>query len=117
MIARCHRVTDKNYCRYGARGISVCQRWRQSFQAFFDDMGQRPSDEHSIERANNDGNYEPSNCYWATIYEQNNNRRSNVLIEYNGRTQSIKRWCDELGISYHMTRQRICRRGWSAERA
>lgn len=66
MIQRCHNEKNPGYYKYGARGISVCARWRASFEMFFRDMGDRPSHEHSIERTNNDGNYEPGNCVWAS---------------------------------------------------
>lgn len=74
MIGRCHRADHPSFKDYGARGISVCERWRGSFEAFADDMGPRP-DGLSIERKDNDGNYEPSNCKWATAAEQSANRR------------------------------------------
>ena len=75
MKRRCHSPACADFKYYGARGISVCDRWRASFEAFIADMGKRPSDKHSIERVNNDGNYEPSNCVWATVAEQAKNRR------------------------------------------
>lgn len=77
MKARCHRPSDPRFSYYGGRGISVCDRWREDFAAFFADMGPRPSSKHSIDRINNDGNYEPGNCRWATQKEQMNNTRRN----------------------------------------
>lgn len=75
MRKRCHDEGSKDFSRYGGRGIQVCERWRDSFDNFFADMGKRPSDKHSIDRINNDGNYEPSNCRWATRSEQRSNQR------------------------------------------
>jgi hypothetical protein len=80
MRNRCQNPNNYAYKNYGGRGIQVCSRW-ESFQAFYDDMGTRPSRGHSIDRINNDGNYEPDNCRWATWKEQQNNRRNNVLGE------------------------------------
>lgn len=75
MRARCHNDFCKDWLNYGGRGITVCDRWRYSYIAFLYDMGRRPSDAYSIDRINNDGNYEPSNCRWATRTEQNRNTR------------------------------------------
>jgi hypothetical protein len=75
MNKRCYNQNDPRFKWYGARGISVCDRWRNNFVAFFEDMGPRPSPKHSIDRENNDGNYEPGNCRWATAKQQQNNRR------------------------------------------
>lgn len=75
MKARCKNPNNKDFEYYGARGISVCDKWANSFSAFINDMGRRPSDKHSIDRINNDGNYEPSNCRWATHSQQMKNRR------------------------------------------
>lgn len=75
MIDRCERVSNKQFRDWGGRGIKVCPRWRESFAAFLADMGRKPSPDHSIDRINNDGNYEPGNCRWATRLEQNRNKR------------------------------------------
>lgn len=85
MIQRCENPKDKGYRNYGGRGIRVCDRWH-SFINFIADMGNRPSDKHQLDRKNNDGNYEPSNCRWATKLENNANTRRNVFLTVNGET-------------------------------
>lgn len=99
MIARCSNENNCKYEYYGARGITVCQRWQESFENFYADMGARPSKDHSIERKENDGNYCPENCEWATHVEQCNNRRSNRLLTYNDKTLNVTQWAKELGTS------------------
>lgn len=73
--SRCYREKDRKFPDYGGRGIKMCDEWRNSFDAFYRDMGNRPSPNHSLDRQDNDGNYDPGNCRWATPSEQNQNRR------------------------------------------
>ncbi len=96
------RCTDKRarcYVNYGGRGIAVCDRWRDSFENFLEDMGARPSPSHSLDRIDVNGNYRPENCRWATVDEQNANRRSTVMATFRGETRSIIEWSQILGIN------------------
>ena len=100
MLDRCYNANKPGYKDYGGRGISVCDRWKHSFNDFLSDMGLRPSSKHSLDRfPNNDGNYEPSNCRWATKPEQQANTTRNVIISYNGKSMNIKEWSNETGIA------------------
>ena len=94
---RCYNKNHASYKNYGARGITVCDRWLSSFPTFLSDMGIRPSNELSIDRNNVDGNYETSNCRWATKLEQANNKRNTVRITINGETKTLQEWCRERG--------------------
>jgi hypothetical protein len=116
MISRCGRKTYLRYADYGGRGISVCPRWKglQGFENFLKDMGNRPTKDHSIERRNNDGNYEPSNCIWATRDDQGKNKRNNVVPTFRGVTKIVAEWSRETGIKEGTICYRI-RKGWSAE--
>ena len=87
--SRCYREKDIKYPLYGGRGIKMCDTWRSSFEAFFSDMGQRPSPKHSLDRVNSNGDYEPGNCRWATIGQQNNNRSSNRHVLVNGKRLTV----------------------------
>lgn len=111
---RCYDTKFKHYDSYGGRGISVCDRWLESFENFLEDMGERPSNQHSIERRNNDGNYCKENCYWATKKEQGNNRRSNRLIEYNNEKLTIIEFSEKYNISTWIILQRL-NKGWNIE--
>ena len=97
MIMRCNNKNDASFHKYGARGITVCDRWRKSFSAFYADMGERPAG-HSIERIDNDGPYSPENCRWATPKEQAANRRNEKPITHNGMTMSLRQWAIKVGI-------------------
>lgn len=106
MIGRCHCPGKSGYCKYGARGIYVCQRWRDSFPDFLADMGPRPSIVHSIERNDNNGPYSPENCRWATSYEQRRNTRRTVLITINGVTKIVSDWAKELKMKPNTIKKR-----------
>lgn len=100
MIQRCTNENSDSYPRYGGRGIKVCDRWLNSFEAFFEDMGPRPSKKHSIDRyPNNDGDYGPFNCRWATTKEQFRNFRKNRWLECGGVKMIMKDWADKWSIT------------------
>jgi hypothetical protein len=112
---RCYDQSSCEYPNYGGRGIVMCSRWRESFAAFRDDMGYPPP-KHSIERIDNGGNYEPSNCKWATMAEQSRNKRNNHQITHNGETLVIRDWSLRLGGNRSLVARRLML-GWSIERA
>ena len=117
MKTRCSLKEDKHYADYGGRGISVCQEWQQSYELFRDwalENGYR--DDLSIDRINNDGNYCPENCRWATLSQQSRNRRSNVYYELHGRRLTVSDWAEQSGIKAKTIRERL-RRGWELEKA
>lgn len=116
IINRCHRPCHGSYKNYGARGIVVCDRWRASVKDFIADMGLSPSPKHSIERIDNDGNYEPGNCRWATKIEQCRNVRSNRLFEWNGKTMCAAEIAESVGLKYSTLHTRL-ERGWPIEEA
>lgn len=97
MKNRCLNPNAENYAYYGGRGIVVCKKWIDSFQAFYDDMGPRPSTNHSIERRDNSGNYEPENCYWATCQEQARNRRPKTPAGKGTVEQYVQSWNTYVG--------------------
>jgi hypothetical protein len=117
MIQRCHNAGNPSFSNYGGRGITVCERWRNSFEDFLADMGPRPTVKHSIERQKNDVGYEPGNCTWATRREQNRNTRQNVMLTINGRTQCRSAWAEETGVPANAIRDRMEKLGWDVERA
>lgn len=121
--SRCLRPDDPHFQDYGGRGISICDRWlngeygRTGFECFLADVGPRPSRGHSIDRIDNDGNYEPGNCRWATPTQQARNRRSNIYVTVGGATMSLPDACERLGLHYPFILSRMARKGWTFERA
>ena len=113
MIERCTKPTSRDWKDYGGRGIKVCERWLK-FENFLVDMGEQPEGLTLDRFPNNDGNYEPDNCRWATRKQQANNRRSNVLLTFRGTTKSIAEWAAALGITYGAIYTRL-RRGLPIE--
>jgi hypothetical protein len=116
MIQRCEREEHQHYHRYGGRGIKVCERWRHDFDAFRSDMGERPSRAYSIDRIDNDGDYEPGNCRWATRKEQGTNRSATRHLTHQGRTGTIDEWAERSGVSRTAIHCRL-QRGWTVEEA
>ena len=114
MIARCHIKSATGYANYGGRGIIVCERWRASFADFMNDMGVCP-DEHSLERKNVDGNYEPGNCIWVTMACQSRNKRGNRRVAYAGNVPLVDAIKDS-SLDYDAVRARL-NRGWDEESA
>ena len=114
MQNRCNNPASADWPRYGGRGIKVCQEWNDLHQ-FLIDMG-HPPEGMTIERIDNDGNYEPGNCRWATRAEQNDNTCRNAFVTWQGRTQTIKEWAKELDMEPRRISERL-KRGWSVERA
>ena len=115
MLIRCsEKSKGKTRKNYFLRGINVCDKWK-NFESFYEDMGE-PSLNYSIERINNNGNYEPGNCKWATSKEQGNNTSANKKIEFNGQIKNISQWAELLNIKPNTLTYRL-KRGWSIERA
>jgi len=106
MIQRCYNPKNNSYPRYGGRGISVCQRWLESYENFIEDMGLPPKGA-SIERIDNDGDYCPENCKWADHYEQANNKRNNHFIEYQGRKYSVGEFCRKFRVHDSELRRKV----------
>ena len=116
MRKRCCSPNNASYASYGGRGIRVCDEWMTSFENFFRDLGPRPGPGYSLERIDVNGNYEPTNCKWATIAEQNRNRRDNLIIEFDGRRQTLSLWAAETGIGRATISWRL-KNGWDVDRA
>lgn len=115
MIQRCTNPNDPNFEKYGGRGISVCERW-MAFENFILDMGVAPEG-LTIDRKDNNGNYEPANCHWVDRRAQANNRRSNRLISHNGVTQTLSQWARERGIKVSTLGMRLNQYKWPVAKA
>ena len=115
MLERCLNSKKKNYLDYGGRGITVCDRWLSSFANFVADMGNPPPNT-SLDRIDNDGNYEPGNCRWAACVVQNRNKRTNKLLTFRGKTQCLAAWAEEIGKRSDSIAKRL-KASWSVGRA
>lgn len=115
MKGRCYRDTPDAQ-HYKEKGITVCERWLLSFENFLEDMGPAPSPQHSIDRINSNGNYEPRNCRWATIIEQANNMCTNLNVTYKDETTTLALWCKKLNLVYSRVFYRL-KHGWPVEQA
>src|SRR5262249_5553013 len=115
MVRRCTWPKHQMYSAYGGRGIKVCERWFNNFGNFYAEMGPRPAG-CSLDRIDNDGHYEPSNCRWATRKQQNDNKQQTRWLTFNGKTQTLMAWAKELGLPPNSLRNRI-NDGWDVERA
>lgn len=123
MLNRCYNEKVRDYPNYGGRGITVCDEWKSDFQAFsdwayangYDDTAMRG--EYTLDRIETNGNYDPTNCRWATGKEQANNKRNNHICHYNGEEYTLKQLAEVSGIPYKTLHRRICGLGWDAEKA
>jgi hypothetical protein len=117
MKERCYNSKRKEYPNYGGRGISVCSEWFD-FRNFMEwSLSNGYSDDLTIDRIDNDGNYCPENCRWVSMKQQGQNKRTNRYITHNGETKTITQWANDNGLQYHVLKKRIDGLGWSFERA
>lgn len=104
---RCLNSNNPNFYRYGGRGITLCKRWEESFENFLEDMGEPPSPKHSIDRIDNNGNYEPGNCRWATMQEQARNKRGTLFLETPEGKVCLTEWCQSNNAPYSTAARRF----------
>lgn len=117
MISRCENKNIDTYNYYGKRGISVCCEWRNDFTKFYEwAVNHGYKDNLTLDRIDNDKNYSPDNCRWATMKEQSNNTRRNRMITYNGETKTLQQWAEKIGLEESTLRSRL-NRGWSVDKA
>ena len=118
MRQRCYNKNDASYIHYGAKGVSVCDEWRNNFIAFMNwSYSNGYKEGLSLDRIDNLKGYYPDNCRWVKWEDQSGNRMNNIKITFNGKTQNLKKWCDELGKDYLFIRQRIIRDGMTFDEA
>lgn len=115
MLRRCNNPKSRDYKNYGARGIKVCEAW-SCYETFIRDVGVMPTPDHSLDRLENGGNYEPGNVRWATRCEQSNNKRNNRFIEFSGERLTLPQWERKLCMGKKTIASRL-KAGWSIERA
>lgn len=111
MKSRCNNENDPSYKHYGGRGIKVCDRWMKSFENFLSDIGRKPTSNHSLDRIDFNRDYEPSNCRWATDFEQNNNKRANKKILVDGHIVTVSQAAKMKGLEYHVLHSRLYKYG------
>ncbi len=116
MKNRCSSPKSQQWGNYGGRGITVCERWLNSFENFLEDMGPRPGPGYSLDREDNEKGYSPDNCRWATAKTQLNNRRANHYLEYEGQSMTLTQWAEKLGMATYVLKSRI-KNGWTVARA
>lgn len=115
MIDRCTKINYPGYKNYGAKGISICNKWL-TFEGFYDDMGDRPP-RKTLDRKENSRNYCKENCRWADPITQANNTSRNLFITYNNKTQTIAQWAKELNFNYYILKARLGKLHWSIEKS
>lgn len=115
IVARCTKPRDRHWAMYGGRGITVCGQWLK-FENFFADMGEPPTAQHSIDRIDNSGNYEPGNCRWATKKEQSRNTRANRIVDVDGQRKTVIEWSEIVGLTHNLILKRL-NAGWTPEMA
>lgn len=115
MIQRCHNDRARDFKNYGAKGIKVCERWRSDFLNFLADMGERP-DGMSIDRIDNSGDYEPSNCRWATPKQQSRNKAKTMFLDHDGIRLPVAEWAEKVGLKRKILERRL-RDGWPVQKA
>lgn len=114
---RCYSKNAPEYVNYGGRGIRVSKEWLASFEAFFADMGKKPSSFHQIDRIDNNGDYSKSNCKWSSPKENSRNKRSSRFFEIKGQSKTLAEWCEINNLKHNTVLMRINKYGWDTEKA